>query len=393
MSQRVPWPPDRGDRITTWHVLRHLLGQGASVRVGCLAESDRDEEMARELAPQVEALCAPRIHRGPRKLLSLSGLLTGQALNLIFFGDRRLRAQVARWLAEDPPDLIYVYSASMAQHVMPSGQDQSLRVMQFAELDSDKYRQYAEHDGPLGGWIYGREADKLLEFERQVARAFDVSLVVSDVEKELFMKCIPDVEPTVVPNGVDVDHFSSSGDENRDPHTLIFSGVMNYEPNVEGIQWFVRDCWEPIRAAHPDARLLIVGSHPTREIRELAEHPGIEVTGRVPETPPYFDRAAVALAPLRLARGVQNKVLEAMSMGLPIVASPQASQGLGDVPHDTLLRAEGRDATVAAVCRLLDDPSEARMIGERAAAFVRSRYRWEQMLARFDAAIDEARRS
>ncbi|MHC4079602.1 MAG: glycosyltransferase, partial [Planctomycetota bacterium] len=277
LSQRVPYPPDRGDRITTWHFLKHLLDRGALVRVGCLADEARDVHGVDELRAMdgVQQVCAPRIHRRWRKFTSLVGFLARQAMTLPFFRSRVLAAQVVAWLRDDPPDVVYVYSSSMAQYVMSF--KNGLRIMQFAELDSDKWRQYAE--------------------------------------KALFMKCIADVEPTVLPNGVDVDHFRSrTDDDKRQPHTLIFTGVMDYEPNVHGVLWFVRECWPRLRKTVPDAQLLIVGSRPLRSIRALSGRDGIEVTGRVPETPPYFDRAAVAVAPLHLARGVQNKVLEAMSM-------------------------------------------------------------------------------
>ena len=146
----------------------------------------------------------------------------------------------------------------------------------------------------------------------RVARAFDRSLVVSEVERDLFRQRIAGVEPAVLPNGVDVGHFQSRGDGDRHARTAIFTGVMDYEPNVDGVCWFVDACWPALRERFPDAQLLVVGSRPSPRVTALARVPGVTVTGRVPETPPWFDRAAVAIAPLRLARGVQNKVLEAL---------------------------------------------------------------------------------
>ncbi len=383
LSQRVPHPPDRGDRITTYHFLRHFRERGDRIRVGCLCEDDRDLESAAELATMVEAVSAPRMrHQTVQKLASLRGLLTGQALTLPYFANRELRAAVDAWVQEDPPDLIYVYSSSMAQYAL--NHEGPVRIMQFAELDSDKWRQYAERRSGIGRYIYGREARLLLDYERRVAQSFNESFVVSDVEKELFISKIEDVEPVVMPNGVDVDHFASQGDAERDPHTLIFTGVMDYEPNVDGVLWFRETSWPAIRKAHPDARLLIVGSKPCDEIKRLDGQEGITVTGRVPETPPYFDKAAVAIAPLRLARGVQNKVLEAMSMGLPVVSSPQAGQGLGEVGEDTLIVTENPSATTAAIIDLLEEPERAREIGANAAAYVRTQFHWDTMFARLD---------
>lgn len=386
LSQRVPYPPDRGDRITTHHFLRHLIAGGADIRVGCLADEDQDTASIAHLRTRVREVCAPRIHPGiGRKLASLRALLTGEPQSTVFFRNSELQATVDRWVSEAKPDLVYVYSSSMAQYVLHH--HGLRRLMQFAELDSDKWRQFGEHSRWPLSWIYRREARKLLEFESEVARSFDYSAVVSEAEKELVMQRIPGVTPLVLPNGVDVDHFQTAGDASRNPHTIVFTGVMDYEPNTQGIFWFVHECWPRIRAEFCDARFLIVGSRPINSIMALNGIDGIEVTGRVPEVPPYLDSAAVAVAPLHMARGVQNKVLEAMSNALPVVASPQAARGLGKVDRDTLIVESTADATVNAVLKLLRDPTAARTMGKRAAQFVRQRFRWENMFTIFDEAI------
>lgn len=382
LCQRVPWPPDRGDRITTWHFLQHFLTRGAVVSVGCFAEEPRDAEGVAFLARSCAAVTAPRLDRRWRRLTSLRGLLTGEPLTLPFFRHRQLAHAVSTWCAAAPPDLIWVYSSSMAQYALdvPAG----AKVMQFAELDSDKWRQFAVRGGPFGRWLYGREAQRLLAYEDRVARAFSASLVVSEVERDLFRERIPGVEPVVLPNGVDTGHFTSAGDDNRHARTAIFTGVMDYEPNVDGICWFAAACWPAIRERHGDARLLIVGSRPVPRVKALARLPGITVTGRVPTTPPWFDQAAVAVAPLRLARGVQNKVLEAMSMALPVVASPQAAQGIGAAPHGTIVVAADAKSTIEAICRLFAAPEQARAAGRAAAAWVRDAFGWPRMFARCD---------
>ncbi len=385
LCQRVPWPPDRGDRITTWHFLQHLLARGAAVHLGCFVEEDRDAEGVAFLRERCHEVVAPRLSRRRRKFTSLRGLLTGEALTLPFFRHGDLQRAVDRWTTQQPIDLVYVYSSSMAQYAMTA--PARARVMQFAELDSDKWRQFATRSGPVGRWIYGREAARLLQFEDRVARTFSRSLVVSDVERELFTARIPGVVPDVLPNGVDVAHFTSQGDGERQPHTAIFTGVMDYEPNVDGVLWFAEQCWPVLRERFRDAQLLVVGSKPVAPVQALANLPGVTVTGRVPETPPWFDRAAVAIAPLRLARGVQNKVLEAMSMALPVVATPQAAQGLGFVPPGTLTIADGSDATIDAVAGLFADPGRARTVGTTAAAWVRAHWRWERMYERLDTTL------
>lgn len=383
LCHRVPHPPDRGDRISTYHALRQLREAGSKVRVGCLCEDDRDLQAVEELRGVVDAVCAPRIDRRLRKITCFRGLVTGEPLTLPYFRSRELQKQVDRWLDEDPPDVVFLYSSSMALYVMD--RREQTRVMHFAELDSDKWRQYAAAGGAAARFIYGREARVLLEFERRIAREFDASLVISEVEKALFVRDIPNVVPTVVPNGVDVEHFRSRGDQHREPHTVIFTGVMDYEPNVDAVTWFAEECFPTIRAEHADARFLIVGNRPTDAVRALGEQPGVEVTGWVEETPPYFDRASAAIAPLRIARGLQNKVLEAMSMGLPVVATTVAAQGLGDVPSDTLPIADDAETTTATILRLFADPAEARAIGGRAAEFVRRVFTWDQAFERLAA--------
>ena len=385
LCQRVPWPPDRGDRITTWHFVQHLLDAGANVRIGCFQEEDRDAESVRFLASRCAAIEAPRLSRRVRKLTSLRALATGEAMTLPFFRDARLQTAVDRWCKETAIDLVHVYSSSMAQYAMAPAAH--AKVMQFAELDSDKWRQYAAVSGPLGRWVYGREATKLLQFEDRVARTFSRSLVVSEAERALFKTRIPGVDPTVLPNGVDVDHFQTAGDAERHPHTVIFTGVMDYAPNVDGVCWFAAACWPLLRERFPDARLLVVGSKPTAKVLALAALPGVTVTGRVPTTPPWFDRAAVAIAPLRLARGVQNKVLEAMSMAVPVVSSPQAARGLGEAPPGTLSIADGTDDTVAAIAAWFADPEQARRVGRAAAQWVRTEWRWSRMFDRYDAVL------
>jgi sugar transferase (PEP-CTERM/EpsH1 system associated) len=388
LCQRVPHPPDRGDRISTNHFLRHFRDRGCRVRIGCFAEDERDEASAAELRGSVADLCAPRITPGRRKIWSLRGLLTGRPLTLPYFGHRELRSAVGRWMREDPADLVFMYSSSMGQYAEPFADP--VRIMHFAELDSDKWRQYAAKSGPLGRFVYGREARELLAYERRIARSFDASLVVSEVERELFRACIPDVDPVVVPNGVDVAHFTSAGDGRREPHTVVFTGVMDYEPNVDGVCWFAEACWPRIRAVHPDARFLVVGNRPVPAVSRLGGRDGIEVTGWVEATPPYFDRASVAIAPLRLARGLQNKVLEAMSMGLPVVATGKAARGIGEVDEGALVVADEAEAISGAVLRLFADPGLARATGARAAGFVRERFRWDNMFARLDAVLGRA---
>ena len=229
-----------------------MLASGAEVTLGCFQEEERDADAVAFLRERCAEVVAPRINRGKlRQLTSLRGLLSGEPLTVPFFRHPSLAAAVTRWCST-PPELVFVYSSSMAQYALRCAAQ--ARVMHFAELDSDKWQQYADVGvrGRFGrvalSWVYGREAKRLLQFEDRVARTFDRSLVVSEVEKDLFMQQIPGVVPSVLPNGVDVDHFTSSGDDRRHPKTAVFTGVMDYEPNVDGVRWFVEQCWPTLEA-------------------------------------------------------------------------------------------------------------------------------------------------
>jgi sugar transferase (PEP-CTERM/EpsH1 system associated) len=380
LSQRVPFPPDRGDRITTHHIVSHFLERGDRVTALCFTEADEDERSAESLRARGATVVTDRLRPRMRKIAVLPWMATSSPLTIPYFRSRKLQAAVARIARDDPPDLCFAYSSSMGQYL--TGLHGAPRIQHFAELDSDKWRQYAARSSVLGRLVYGREAERLLAFETEIARTFDLSLVVSEVEKELFLRWIPGANVEVLRNGVDSDRFAPGDERLREPATVVFTGVMSYEPNVDAVLSFAGQGWPAVRAARPDARLLVVGRSPTPAIQALHGRHGIEVSGAVSDTRPFFARASVAIAPLWIARGIQNKVLEAMSMALPVVASPAAAQGIRtDAP---LLLADSPERTAREVLALLDRPAEAAERGRASREFVRAHYRWESVLGRLD---------
>lgn len=387
LAQRVPYPPDRGDRITTWHLLRHFIAQGHRVRIGCFLEAPADEDAVAELrARGCEVLTAR--HRA--KLWLLPGLFTGRPLTVLHFSARGLLRRIRESGAERAIDLCYAYSSSMGFWMMElaAGRDddgplsRSRKIAHFAELDSDKWAQYATSQRFPASWVYRREARLLLERERRLARFADVNVVCSPAEKALFEQRIPEAPAVVLPNGVDLETFRPGAA--NEPHTVVFTGVMNYLPNVDAVLWFAESCWPDIRHRFPAARFLVVGSGPTREVQRLNGRHGIVVTGRVPSTVPWMQQASVAVAPLRIARGIQNKVLEAMACGLPTIVSPKACTGIDAVDGEHLLVAADGESTVRAVRRLFEDPPLAASIGRAARRRMEERYEWSRILAGLD---------
>jgi sugar transferase (PEP-CTERM/EpsH1 system associated) len=380
LSQRVPFPPDRGDRITTHHIVRHFVERGDRVTALSFTESDEDDDSAAALRAGGATVITDRLRPRMRRIAVLPWMATSSPLTIPYFRSRKLLAAVARIARDDPPDLCFAYSSSMAQYLTELRG--APRIQHFAELDSDKWRQYAARSSILGKLVYGREAERLLAFETRIARTFDLSLVVSEVEKELFLRWIPGANVEVLPNGVDSDRFAPLPAAAREPATVVFTGVMSYEPNVDAVLSFVAKGWPAVVAGRPEARLLVVGRNPTPAILALHGRQGIEVTGAVADTRPFFARASVAVAPLWIARGIQNKVLEAMSMALPVVASPAAAQGIrSDAP---LVVADSPERTAQEVLALLARPEEALELGRASREFVRAHYRWEAVLRRLD---------
>jgi len=386
LSQRVPYPPDRGDRITTWHMLEHFLERGDRVRAGCLLEDPADRAGVVELERRgVEVFAAP-LSVALARLRCLPYLITRKPLTLPWFYASGLARRLREWVTERRPDICFAYSSSMGQYVLELGTrlDGCKKIMQFAELDSDKWAQYAREVGFPRSLVYGREARTLLPFERRLANAVDVNLVVSEVERELFESRIPGVDVRVIENGVDLAHFHPGPEAAREPHTLIFTGVMSYRPNVDAMEFFVEQVWPQLREEFADARLLIVGKDPERRIRAWHGKDGMQVSGRVESTVPWFHRARAAVVPLRIARGIQNKVLEAMATGLPVVATSKAVEGIRATPETEFLLADRAEDILAACRRLFVDDALAQSLGAAARAAMESRYSWASVRERLE---------
>jgi sugar transferase (PEP-CTERM/EpsH1 system associated) len=259
------------------------------------------------------------------------------------------------------------------------------RVVDFCDVDSDKWRQYADKKPWPMSWLYRHEANQLLSYERQVAREYDASLFVSAPEAELFRQLAPESAARIgfFNNGVDTAYFSPAHGH-ASPYAegeraVVFTGAMDYWPNIDAVQWFASDIFPALRERFADLRFYIVGARPAPAVQALAQLPGVVVTGTVPDVRPYIAHARVAVAPLRIARGIQNKVLEAMAMATPVVVSPQALEGIDAEPGTELVLADGAAGFVAAVTQLLS--AQECHIGKAARAKVERQYSWPSNLA------------
>ena len=382
LSQRVPYPPNRGDKITTWRLVERMKRRH-EVRCVAFAHEDADVEAAQELTKLGVPTTTVRLDGRRAKIASLPLLATRKPLTLGFYGSRELQAEVDRVAAEF--DVAYAYSSSMGAFLLPH--DRLRRIMHFAELDSDKWRQYAQRTGFPMSWVYGREHRTLLEFERRVAHTFDENVFCTPLEQRIFQQAIPGASSMVLRNGVDLEYYRPRASETEPDH-LVFVGMMDYYPNIDGCEFFVREILPKVRAARPAARFTIVGGRPTPDVVKFGETEGVTVTGFVDDTRDYLARAAVSVAPLRIARGIQNKVLEAMAMGLPVVGTQSATQGTDGEPGRDFLLAETADEQVAAILDLLEHPERAAELGRRGRSFVEEHYDWEKVFEPLDGLLE-----
>jgi sugar transferase (PEP-CTERM/EpsH1 system associated) len=266
------------------------------------------------------------------------------------------------------------------------------RVIDFVDVDSQKWTEYAQRQSWPLSWVYAREGRTLLRFEREMARSMDASVFVSPAEARLFASLAPESAGKLhaINNGVDTDYFSPEKSyENPFPagtRPLVFTGAMDYWPNIDAVDFFARSVLPPVRESFPDAAFWIVGSNPSKPVLDLASQPGVTVTGRVPDVRPYLAHARAVVAPLRIARGIQNKVLEAMAMAKTVVATPQAAEGIeGAAGRDYLVAPVG-EAFIALTKQAL--APGAADLGAAARSYVLATYHWQKSLYKLDVILD-----
>jgi polysaccharide biosynthesis protein PslH len=387
LAHRIPYPPNRGDKMRSWHILKHLARFGR-VHLGAFADDEADAAHLPALREALgESLGETYVEPRHRKLgWPVRALVRNEPASVARFSGSGMAAFTRRILARPEVRSIYAFSIQMAQFVPPAPGRPF--VMDFVDLDSAKFAEYAGAGSALQRLIYRREAHRLLAFERETARRADASLFVSEAEAALF-RARGGAEAAgarTLANGIDVAHYDPDApfvplDPPPAGPLIVFTGQMDYRPNVEAVGGFARDVLPRIRVTAPEARFAIVGRHPSPAVTALAHLPGVIVTGEVADVRPWLAAATAVVAPLGIARGVQNKVLEAMAMGRPVVASTAAFTGIDAMPGRDLVVADGADAQAFALLSLLADPGRAEAIGAAARARMVEGYAWEAQLA------------
>jgi sugar transferase (PEP-CTERM/EpsH1 system associated) len=379
LCQRIPYPPDRGDRIPVFHHIRHL-GQSHEVVVGSLAHPGtrpNGERLRKELGVGLIAPDHPVLRRGAGMARAF---VRREPLSLGYFHSSGLQERIEAEAARKRFDAVIVFSSSMAPYA--EGFRGTPRIMHFCDVDSRKWASLAEHSGGVKRRVYEREGRLLLEYERKIAAEFEASCVVSRNEAELFREHIPGIPVHILENGVDTGYFGALP---RRPEgtRILFVGVMDYAPNVEAVTFFVERVWPAVRAARPEARFVIAGARPAKQVRALARAPGVEVTGYVPDIRTHLSPALLSIAPLAIARGVQNKILEAMAAGVPVLTTPQVAAGL-PAGADELVFTAGRTEFSRVLLELLADDNAREERAQDALKYVRQNCGWESKMQVLD---------
>lgn len=375
LCHRIPYPPNKGDKIRSYHQIRGLSERHA-VHLATFVDTREDLQYidaVRKYCRSVEI-----VFRHPRRALAGAGLalLSGEAISVAMFRSTELRRRVRATLERERIDAAIVFSSAMAQYLsLPAPFPV---VLDFVDVDSEKWRTYGESLGAPRSWIYRLEGRRLAQFEDASGNASDHCVVISRAEAALLEGRIR--KPvSVITNGVDHEYFRPV-EGTAPPHSppnLVFVGAMDYVPNEDAVVFFSREILPRVRSSVPDTTFTIVGRNPTSRVRDLGGISGVRVTGPVPDVRPYVADSLLAVAPFRIARGIQNKVLEAMAMGRPVVGTALAFQGLSASGSDGVRITDRPEDLAAEIVQLLRDPDRARQCGERARAYVERAHRWE----------------
>lgn len=382
VTHRFPCPPKDGARIRAYHAIRHLSTRNRVTVAAPLRDDDSDDAVA-----SLEAVChevlSERIGRTAARLRLAASIVQRRSASEAYFHAPALAAEVGRRLRARAFDLVVVHCSAVAPYVFVGGPPM---VLDFVDMDSEKWLEFAGHKPWPLSLGYRLEGRKLQRLERRCAERFDACAVTTAAEFALLRELDERVMADWFPNGVDFDYFHFH-DDGYDPDTICFVGRMDYYPNVEAVTSFADRVLPLVRRRRPLARFQIVGADPTPAVRRLADRPAIEVTGSVPDVRPYVTEAAVSVATLKVARGTQNKILEAMALGTPVVTTRAALKGVDAVAGEHILAADSAEEIVEAVVGLMDDAERRRRLALAARQRVEAAHSWPAAMQRFEALI------
>ena len=386
LCHRIPYPPNKGDKIRSFNEVKSLSRKYA-VDLITFADTKTDLKHVHDLKKYCRKIKVFYLNATIAKVNGCFSLISGKSITQGYFYNKKFQNKFDQWTDDVNYDAIICFSSPMAEYVFNSKKElqktQDL-IMDFCDLDSDKWLQYANKKSLPASLLYRAEASRLLTFEKKVNKWFDSSIFISKKEAELFRGYHPRARNIkVVPNGVDHEFFDPAQTEDKDhfPSPLImFSGAMDYYANVDGVAWFAKMVLPEIKKRIPEIKFYIVGSNPSPVVKALETDSAIRVTGFVNDIRPYYKSADLCVIPLRIARGIQNKLLEAMAMELPVVSTSQAIQGLLPGVKKVLEIEDDPKEFASKVIKLLDEKKKSKRLGKTASEFVMANYNWEHNL-------------
>lgn len=385
LCHRIPFPPNKGDKIRSFNILKKL-SEHYDVFLGCFIDDAFDKQYVATLNKYCVSVFHLDQHKTLAKMKGLTGFLTNKPITLPYYFDKRMQQWTNRVIAQHTIEKVFVYSSSMAQYVQKKSFSNLERVIDFVDIDSDKWRQYAMKKTGVAKWFFNREYRLLAQAEDSICAEFDHSLFVSPDEAQLFRERQPPSYQNKVHgllNGVDVNFFDPQAtfeQEVKVPNQpfITFTGAMDYWANIDAVLWFVENVWPLILAKKPHALFCIVGGNPSREVLALAKEQGIIVTGRVHDVRPFIEQARCVVAPLQIARGIQNKVLEAMSLNKAIVVTPMAMEGINAYENETVVITDDAQKYTQACLAFLDNQQTNQSTNRE---WVIEQFTWPQTLA------------
>jgi sugar transferase (PEP-CTERM/EpsH1 system associated) len=386
ICHRVPFPANRGGKIRPFNMIRHL-NRNHHVTVASLAGSEDELRQSAGLSDHCAEVIVEILPRRVRYAQAASALLSRRPSSVAYFHSRRLHQRVQRAAATTRFDVVMVHCAFVAPYAL--GVDGGVRILDYGDLDSAKWFDYSRHRGWPISWGYALEARKLRAFERMLAGRVQHCTLTTDGEALEFQTLGVPVPVTVIPNGVDTGYFERRALP-RDSSLIVFVGRMDYFPNIQGVDYFAREIFPLIRRRLPSAEFRIVGSNPSQGTEALARLPGVSVTGHVPDVRPVVENAAVSVAPLRIARGTQNKVLESMAMGIPVVATREAARGISALPGEHLLVADDPASFADRVLEVIQSPPLQRRLVDAARERVEYAHAWPRSMNKLEALLHES---
>ena len=388
VCHRFPFPPKRGGKIRPFNMIRHLRSAGHQVTVCSLVRSEAEAEEGLGIAPFCTAFEAGKVQEPLQMARMVLRLPLATPSSMGYFYSPELASRIRRLLAEQTWDLIFVHCSSVAQYVedvrgIP-------KILDFGDMDSQKWLEYAHYKPWPLSWGYTLEGSKMLRAEKRLAKKFDLCTATTRAERETLDGYGTGAVTDWFPNGVDALFFCPT-DELYDLDTISFIGRMDYYPNQECMQRFCKQVWPLLKQHRPTMRLLVVGADPSPEMRSLADLPGVTVTGSVPDVRPYIRGSALMVAPLAIARGTQNKILEAMAMGVPVVTSTIAAGGVDAEAGRHLLVADSAAEITQAILRITENPTERERLASAGRQRMLSHHAWDRSMQRLDDIIARCR--